>query len=67
MKKGHALSPIANSLIKRISDTSRFLTRYLIADGFFSFSSCSTNFLFLLRHFFALLTCGTSDDFLLIS
>ena len=40
-----------------------FLGTMFPSGWFFGFSSSNTNFLFLLRHFFALLPCGTSQLF----
>ena len=61
----HAFSLATNSYLsyENMSDTSRFLTRCFLTDNFFRLSSCSTNFLFLLRYFFALLLCCISRWF----
>ena len=61
MKKEHAFSPA--SQLREYVGYIAFLDSMFLSGWFFHLSSCSVNFLFLLRHFFALLPCGTSRWF----
>jgi len=66
MKKGIAFSPEFLSQLRKCVGYVTFFDS-MFPNGFFDFSSCSANFLFLLhfflRHFFALLLCTTSRWF----
>jgi len=62
MKKGHAFSSAANSYREFLSQLREYVVflNSMFSSEWFFLSSCNTNFLFLLRYFFALLPCGIS-------